>query len=309
MSNIVNNSKYFNFPLNFLRNLDNDRLEMICGWSIMDYSKRVTYDIKEVARQVIYANYRHWSDLPYNIKNTLYDMEENERIELDDQYNGFDTKANFDPQNGECEAILKEFETDNEFRDNCISFYQWLQTRKILNIVGGDFDKNCKDYDTLNTTLNEFESVNGNDVRTGVNIQYLFDASEARKQILPINFFRLVCAVSSIIGARNFNKTYKSVILSRMFGAKHPDLILPEDKERYDFLFSMKKRRQWRNLLSQAEHRKLITYIPANKGYFVAIKYDYKQLISEIKRRTVMKGKTKFIQYPRKLQLHEIDSN
>jgi len=305
MTNIEKNHKYFNFPLCFLQAIDHEKkaLNKICGWAIVNYSKTIKYEIAEVARQTVYSYYRRWSDLTYKLKDKFHDMMKDGRIETDEDYNGF-AGDTFVPESGEIEAILKEFKEDPEFKKSCIEFYQHLQVKKILNITGGSIENNYNDFETLNSFLHEFEASNGRDAWTSVKTSYLFDARDGQ---LPIDLFRLVCAVKSIIGKRNFNKTYKNVVLSRMFGAKKPDLMQPDDKEKYD---KLSRRRQWNNLIDKAEQRTLLTFIPASRGYFVSIKYNSEKLRDEVIKRTkISRRKMKIIQYPKKIKTNEISKN
>ena len=303
MTNLQKNYKYFNFPLCFLQTIDNEGLNKICGWAIMNYSKTIKYEMTEVARQTVYSYYRRWDMLTYKLKDKFNAMVEDGRLEPDEDYNGF-AGDTFVPESGEIEAILKEFKEDPEFKKSCIEFYKHLQVKKILNITGGSIENNYNDFETLNSFLHEFEHTYGSDAWTSVKTSYLFDARDGK---LPIDLFRLVCAVKSVIGKRNFNKTYKNVILRRMFGAKKPDLMQPEDKENYEFL---SRRRQWNNLIDKAEQRNLLTFIPANRGYFVSIKYNNEKLRDEVIKRTkISRRKMKIIQYPKKIKANEISKN
>lgn len=309
MTKLIKNTKYFNFPLCFLQMIDNENqaLNKICNWAIVKYSKTIDYDTTAVAKQIVYMFYRQRDNLLYQIEKKINEMIENEDFIIDEDYNGFNFDGgNFEPENGEVEALVKEFKEDPEFKDYCFKQCQYMQVKNILNldIKKGSIENAFEIFKELNSFLNEFERTNGGDVWTSVKTTYLFDARDGQ---LPVDLFRLVCAVKSIIGKRNFNKTYKKIILSRMFGAKKEHLIPPENKDEYN---KLSRRRQWNNLIDKAEQRNLLTFIPANRGYFVSIKYSDEKLRDEVIKRTKRsKRKMRIIQYPKKLQLNEISRN
>lgn len=292
-TNVRKNVKYFNFPLCFLELISKEgkqsALNEICAWAIVNYGKTINYTPPDIAKQIVYLYYRHKDKLMFDIGYDIDTMVENEEFFIDPDYEGF-YRDTFDPQNGEVEALLEIFDKDLEFKANCFRQCQHLQAKKILNITGGSVVKDYINYKKLNTFLNEFEAVNGRDAWTSVKTSYLFDARDGK---LPINLFRLVCAVKSIIGKRNFSKTYKNVVLHRMFGAKKTELLSDESKKEFEILT---RRRQWYKLIRTAEKRKLVTFVPAPKGYFVSMIYGDEKLRKEILKRTVKaKPKKKII--------------
>ena len=106
-------------------------------------------------------------------------------------------------------------------------------------------------------------AVKERDIYTSLKTDYLFDVLNGK---FPFSLLILLAAVKSVIGKKNFTKTYMDVLIKRMYG--HPITIT-----RYMF----------NKLIRQARERKLFLMIAVRRGYYVSTKIrnieDFKKKI------------------------------
>ena len=79
----------------------------------------------------------------------------------------------------------------------------------------------------------------------------------------------LIAAVRSIIGQRNFCKSYREVITRRMYGGDGHNL----SRWRFDKLFN------------KAQTRHLCTRVPAGRGFYISVRYRTDQLVLAVENR------------------------
>jgi len=96
--------------------------------------------------------------------------------------------------------------------------------------------------------------LDSHDIYTSINTSVFFDARDGK---LSFELLLFLAAVKSIIGKRNFTKTYKSVIINRMYGDKKKTI----SRYRFDIL------------MDAAIQRKLINKIPAGRGFYISTRY------------------------------------
>jgi hypothetical protein len=205
------------------------------------------------------------------------------RLEYDEDYNGFRGDT-FNPE-PEMEGLLPEFDSNEPFYEKCIRIYQQHQAFAILKInpeLITDFRNN---YKQVRSGLNGYESKYGPDAWTSVSNKLIFDCYKGK---IPMDYFRLVSAAKSVIGKRNYNLTFKSVLLCRMFGSKKYDILNeflaknPELKSHYQFL---DRRRQWEKLINSAMEKKYITHYCTGRMFFVSITMTEDELGNAIRQR------------------------
>lgn len=221
------NFEYFRFPLFLLRDLfidKNQTLNNIIRYGIYDFSKRIEYDLPNVAKQCMYGYYR--KPITSDLKQALQSYIVSDLIDLDEDYNGFNG-AEFNPET-EIEQLLEIFENDIDFKEKAIEFYQVKQAYKILGI-NGDFD-NC-----LKVAKLIENSTPGSEAFPMINKSLVFDFRDNEKSEFDLIQFAAYISVRSIIGIKDHCKTNKPMIISRMFGyksTKHlPDNMEPIIKE------------------------------------------------------------------------------
>ena len=137
---------------------------------------------------------------------------------------------------------------------------QYKIAQSLLNFTGGTLQDTEKSFRAM-----KIISMTG-DIYTSVKTSYLFDA---RNNGLQFELLLLVAAVKSVIGfKRNFTKTYREVLIRRMYGCDKPI-----------------NRYQFNKLIDHATSRGLFTLIPAGRGYYVSIRYKVDELKEQLKLR------------------------
>ena len=265
-------SKYFNFPLCFLQGIheSSQHIGDICRWCIINYAQTINYKLEDVARQTMYLYYRQEDALLYKVRRHLEDMVNDEKLDIDEDYQGF-SGPEFFPET-EIEQLLQEYNSDSDFKKSCVQQYQYGQAKKLLNISGGDIQTVIASYQKLNEFLAQFENGHGKDGYTSIQTGVLLDARDGK---IPVDMFALLAAVKSIIGRRNFNKTSRGVIVSRMIGAKSTavlaellaDPILQAQYSKYD------NRYRFNKLMERTIMRGFLLKIPAGRGFFISTRY------------------------------------
>lgn len=263
--------KYFKFPIALMQLIrdDNDRIGLlrIAAFSMMELSEKMKVNKSAVANQIVYLYYRDTSALPKKIRKRIDEMIEDERMIEDEDYHGF-AGATFTPEQ-ENEGMMKEFNTDEEFYLQCLDVYREHQAISLLNL------NKRLNFQELNKQATAFirqhETTHGPDAWTSVNTNLLYNTYN---QEAEINHFRLIAAVKSVVGKRNFNDTYKSVLLCRMFGCKKQGILTtlfetnPELKAKHEYL---SRRRQWERLIDTAEEKGYFSYYSTGRQFFVSI--------------------------------------
>jgi hypothetical protein len=117
--------------------------------------------------------------------------------------------------------------------------------------------------------LEQFEKQYGKDARASIRIDWLEDAKNGK---ISFDLFRLIVAIKSIIGKKNFAKTYKNVLIYRILGCKFKDAITPEMKEDFEF---WNRRRQFNKLMNTAVNRGFLQRLSSkgSRGFYISTKY------------------------------------
>jgi hypothetical protein len=128
-----------------------------------------------------------------------------------------------------------------------------VKAREILCFTGGT----AANYKNVGIRLSN--TIIKGDIFTSVKASYLF---EARDGALRLELLLMIAAVKSIIGhKRNFSKTNRLFILHRMYGRE-----------------TAVTRYQFDKIAREAIGRRLLTLIPAGRGYYVSIRFATDEL-------------------------------
>ena len=173
--------KYFNIPLNFLRFIKEDGIfDKIISWGIVDFSKRQEIDVGNLAKQIMYWYYRKPNKIPESISDGIYEMIENDIIEVDQDYDGF-YETEFDPfliEPQQKDSVIDYINENELFKITCIEFYRIEQAVSLFGISPSNKIKD--DYNKLNGILCEYEELYGKDTKAGIDIDLLFDARDGK---------------------------------------------------------------------------------------------------------------------------------
>jgi hypothetical protein len=281
--------KYFKFPIALMQKIKdgdtNKALLRIAAFSLMDFSEKMTVNKSSVANQIIYLYYRKPGDLTKKIRRHIDDMIEDGRMIEDEDYHGFGGDT-FTPEQ-EHEGMTAEFNSNNAFYLQCVALYKELQALSLLNLnqsLRPNFQELNKEARVF---INEYEGIHGPDAWTSISNKLLFDAFS---QEADVDHFRLVAAVKSVVGKRNFNDTYKAVLLCRMFGCKKQSILNslfeadPDLRAKHEFL---SRRRQWEKLIDTAEDKGYFTYYSTGRQFFVSITMTKNELRHAVENKRV----------------------
>jgi hypothetical protein len=213
-------AKYFNFPIRLLQLFDNILYDSnmaandIIDYAIVNYMMTINYQMKNVAKHNLYLFYRKKKVLHKEILGRLEEMDGEGYLE----YDGVDGYTNdFDPEDA-IYHLLTEFEKNIKLKQLCILQYQYHLAFETLGVSGGHIEKDLKAFNNLKLTPDHLEyEYGGKDAFTSIRTDIMFDLASGN---IPVDLFRFLAAVKSIIGKRHFNKAYKKTIVSRMLGAK-----------------------------------------------------------------------------------------
>jgi hypothetical protein len=152
-----------------------------------------------------------------------------ETIILDEDYNGF-SASEFNPETA-IGQITELFDTDPDFKEKAIEFYQIRQAYSFLSI-NGNFDNCLKHGKEIERTIPDHEPY------PNVNIKKLFEYRDENKTEFDLMQFACYIGIHSILGKKPYCRTNKEHILCRAFGyasKNHlPETMNPYTKELFN---------------------------------------------------------------------------
>jgi len=287
MDNNVPN-KYLVFPLSLLQYIrdDNDKegLFKVITFAAMRFSEKINYKPETVARQIIYLFYRRPDFLTQEIRKKLETMIEGGHLVEDENYYGF-AGTSFNPE-PETKAVMTAYNDDESFLRDCISVYRQHQALELLGLPHEHINYMRECYKETSEDLRIFEAKHGADAWASVSTKTAIEVFNAK---LFMDYLRLIAAVSSIIGKRNFNSTVKSVLLDRMFGCKKHEILMeylskyPEVNSKYEFLL---RRRRWEYLIKSGKEQGYFSYWSTGRKFYVSIKLKEPEILKSVIKRT-----------------------
>ena len=216
----VKEFRYVQFPLCLLMQTFTDAsagLTMIEDYAIVNFAKKFSYDINEVATQLMYCYYREQKLMPAKLLYTMKNYINEDKLSIDEEYYGF-IGGKFDPLEHSIE-LISLFEKDQGFKDDAVLHYQIRQaiSSDCLSLTIGNITSTLKGYEAASKIKRDFEAQFGPDAMVSVKITQLF---EFRKSGKDLDLFRAYLAIKSMIGIKAFAEGNKPTILSRMIGCK-----------------------------------------------------------------------------------------
>lgn len=262
--------RYFQFPLMALRDLfinKNKTLNDVIDWGLYGYSKKIKYELADVAEELLkYYNQEKENlskvlldKIEYFIKNGLLEIE-NDGADSFSIETVFKNEANY-------EQILSLFETNPDFMNKAIRYYQIRKAYKFLGIIGNYHD--C---------LTEDEKIEGkipeHEPYPSINKDLVFDFRDNNKTEFELMQFAFYIAFRSIIGKQEYCRTNKKMILSRALGYCNITQFSQENNSIINSLYAKyNKRYHFRNVLNQLELKwGIITYSYHIRGMYVGLR-------------------------------------
>jgi len=167
----------------------------------------------------------------------------------------------------ELDAILKKMSVNDTFKHLCIELYFEKLTNDILGVYHHDFEGFWR--------KNKHHKTSAKVPIVSIRTDWVFDTREGK---IPLDLFRIVCAIRSIVGRSEFSKTNKKLITSRMFGLRNYKAIQTlSDQEKAEREYYMNRYR-FNRLINRAVERGFVAKIPAGRGFYVSSNPDMKLL-------------------------------
>lgn len=265
-----NTENYIQFPLCLLKETYKDTYQgvnLIINYGIINFSTKVQYSQKEVARQLYYDYYKRQPMLKKLI-NKIDKSANTNKIELDEDYHGFDISGKkFDP---EITEILVLFDQDCDFKFMAIQHYQIRQAAQLLNVILGAIEPIIEDYEKATLLIEKFEEKYGKDACPGIKTSHLFDFRDNPEKA---DIFRAYIGIRSLIGQKDFIATNKQIILSRMIGAK-------SDIVRQEFLEITEIKPTYEKYKNRYQMDKLLLEL-SKRGFIIKVAYGRRLYISK----------------------------
>ena len=284
-----NNYKYLHFPICLLQlvhlNADPKKqirvLDEILGWAIVNFSLTLKYKKEALVKQIIYLYYKNPDNLLPFIRNKISKMEKDGYFDRDIDRDGFDLAGKFNPDDDIILAISHKIENDDKFRENCEQQYRIGQVLKSFKLTSS-IERYISEFEYLNDYYLKFEEEYSKDAWASIRIDIFLDSCNGK---ITINEFLFYAAAKSIIGNRNYNRTYKKAIVSRMMGVKSIHL-LDEIIENEGIPIQIKDglltRYKFDKLKDQVIDRKLVSLISPGRGFFVSTRYSQETLWNKV---------------------------
>ena len=210
--------RYLQFPLCLLKETYTDPvagINLMIGYGIINYAIKQTYALRDVARQLVYDWYRDRDNMSIKTVRIISKAIDREEFIEDEDYNGFSGDT-FEPDDN-IDQVLELFNDNTDMRDRAIFDYQMHTACQLLNIDKHSTGNTFALYSEANKIKEDFEAEHGPDAMPYCKVSLLFDF---RGNPAEIDLLRAFIGCSSLIGQREFTGTHKTVILSRMIGAK-----------------------------------------------------------------------------------------
>lgn len=285
--------KYLQFPLFLIRNMVIDKettINKILNFGIYKYSKNFDYSIEDASKNLVYYYCRKQNDLTKYLLKAINRYSCVEILDLDEDCSGFQGKE-FEPAY-EIEQLIEIFKTDTEFKNEVIEFYQMQLSYNSLGI-SGNIEMSLKQGKEIESQIEKNEPL------PMINMKLLFEFRDKEKSEFDLMQFVAFVGIKSIIGKKQYVKTNKNHIISRMFGyssimqlPNEDNAIIKELIKKYSYRYHID-----RVLLYLELNWKLMTYSNNIRGMYLSIEnkinIDELALIAETKKH---KNKIKALQ-------------
>lgn len=214
--------QYIQFPLCLLQGIFDDMktcLNTIIAFGTVNYAQKFKYDLRDVARQLMYDYYRNTEKLQGELTEKLESFIDNDQLTTDEDYNGFTGSMNspaFDVEDNIAELFIL-FEADTEFKNDAIMNYRLHMAGGSLRIGWPNNDTMLTDYRKGDRLRKQFEHLYGRDCWPSAKLNMLFEFRDNGSDLeLLLGFI----ALKSLQGQKSFIATTRNVILMRMMGCK-----------------------------------------------------------------------------------------
>ncbi|WP_340110663.1 hypothetical protein [Maribellus mangrovi] len=270
----MKDNPYFNFPLHFLlkSNLDKGHFDNIISYSIMKFIESLPeMKSEELIKKCLYCLNLNSDVLTKETIKVLEDIED-EDIEiscvLEDMFL-FDNDGKYQ------HLYEKEVIDYIKMRPHILEILRTSEqginytfAQHALTFKGGTLKNTIEQYERLKNDNHQFEKKYGIDAHVSIKSNLLFAVRDGK---FPVDEFRFLSAIKTIIGKRKYNhSTIKGVVL-RACGAKNKNVYNRLATSQIHKLFNQySKRYPFNKMMDSLIRKKLITKLSDTRGFFVS---------------------------------------
>ena len=212
-------ANFITIPICWLQQVWSDpcgALNMALGFGIVYWGRNMEPTIDQAAGQLLYDYYRG-GDLRETLKLRFEGFIAEDVIRSTGADVTFDYYQNFDPDISNLPEVM---EKNPEFKKLVIENYQIHQVCELSNIKKVSKDEIIQGFTEVDAFRLDQERMFGKQPMAGLNLEIV---KKVGNNNIDLELFAGYAAIKSLVGSRDFAKTFKGAIVQRMIGAKSND--------------------------------------------------------------------------------------
>lgn len=276
-------TKYLQFPLSMLPELifnSQETISKIVHYGIYRFSKNILEkkeeDIEKALKQFLYFYYRKNEFLTDRLIQTMERYISEELLILDTDYNGFHNES-FNPES-DIISLMAIFQMDSDFKYEILEWYWVYRSSLFFN-----FDTITNPKHILKIGSKVSSEIKPKEPMVSCKLDHLNNFYEEEKAEYDKIQLVSYLAIRSILGGKEYVKTNKSHILSRMIGYSSKKMIPSELSNEVVELFDKYTiRYHFDKLIVELQlNWNLLTYSYHVRGIYMALKSEEKKMTIE----------------------------
>jgi hypothetical protein len=276
-------TKYLQFPLSMLPELvfnTQATIKKIVHFGIYRYSKIILEekegDIENALKQFLYFFYRQKEFLTERLIQTMESYISEELLILDTDYNGFHNES-FNPES-DINSLMAIIQTDSDFKYEILEWYWVCCSSRFFN-----FEKTINPKQILKIGSKISSEIKPQEPMVSCKLNHLENFYKEEKDEYDKIQLVAYLAIRSILGGKEYVKTNKSHILSRMMGYGSKKMIPSELSDEVFQLFDKYTIRYHidKLIVELQLNWNLLTYSNHNRGIYIALKSEEKKMTIE----------------------------
>jgi hypothetical protein len=276
-------TKYLQFPLSMLPEIifnTQATIEKIVHYGIYHYSKIILekkeVDIAKALKQFLYFFYRKKEFLTDRLIQKMERYISEESLILDMDYNGFHNES-FNPES-EINSLMVIIQMDSDFKSEILELYWVYRSYSFFN-----FEKIINPKQILKIGSKVSSEIKPQEPMVSCKLNHLENFYKEEKDEYDKIQLVAYLAIRSILGGKEYVKTNKSHILSRMMGYGSSKLIPSELSDEVEQLFNKYTIRYHidKLIVELQLNWNLLTYSNHNRGIYIALKSEEKKMTLE----------------------------
>lgn len=276
-------TKYLQFPLSMLPELvlnSQETITKIEHYGIYRYSKNILEkkeeDIEKILKQFLYYYYRKKEFLTTELISKMERYISEESLILDIDYNGFHNES-FNPLS-EINSLMAIIQTDSDFKYEILEWYWVCCSSHFFN-----FEKTINPKQILKIGSEVSSEIKPQEPMVSCKLSHLENFYKEEKDEYDKIQLVAYLAIRSILGGKEYVKTNKSHILSRMMGYASKKMIPSKLSDEVFQLFDKYTIRYHidKLIVELQLNWNLLTYSNHNRGIYIALKSEEKKMTIE----------------------------